>query len=75
MPPGAYTTARTCNRGYRVFEWTTHIERTAASVAAMLDGSARLFDEEELRDMRHWSPLAAEADLKDNAFPPFYRKR
>jgi len=25
--------------------------------------------------MRHWSPLAAEADLKDDAFPPFYRKR
>ena len=45
------------------------------AVAAMLDGSARLFDEEELRDMRHWSPLAAEADLKDDAFPPFYRKR
>ena len=42
------------------------------AVAAMLDGSARLFSEEELRDMRHWSPLAAEADLQDKAFPPIY---
>jgi prepilin-type N-terminal cleavage/methylation domain-containing protein len=39
------------------------------AVAAMLDGSGRLLNEDELRDMRHWSPLAAEADLPDRAFP------
>ena len=35
----------------------------------MLDGSGRLLNEEELRDMRHWSPLAAEAGLPNRAFP------
>eukprot|EP00908_Phaeocystis_cordata_P024402 Transcript_6860.p1 GENE.Transcript_6860~~Transcript_6860.p1 ORF type:complete len:264 (+),score=60.76 Transcript_6860:76-792(+) len=35
-PSGAYTTARTCSGGTRVFEWDTHVERTAASVGAML---------------------------------------
>ena len=39
------------------------------AVAAMLDGSGRLMNEEELRDMRFWSPLAAEADLPNRAFP------
>ena len=33
---GAYTTARTCAGASRLFEWTTHVERTASSVAAML---------------------------------------
>ena len=38
-PAGAYTTARTTCNGQRLFEWDTHIHRTAASVAAMLDKS------------------------------------
>ena len=37
LPSGAYTTARTCSRGTHVFEWNTHVERTAASVAAILN--------------------------------------
>ena len=37
LPSGAYTTARTCSRGTRIFEWDTHVERTAASVEAMLN--------------------------------------
>ena len=37
LPSGAYTTARTCSRGTRVFEWNTHVDRTAASVAAMIN--------------------------------------
>ena len=36
QPAGAYTTARTCAGGRRLFEWDTHVERTAASAAAML---------------------------------------
>jgi len=32
------------------------------AVATMLDGSARLMDESEMRDMRHWCIGAAEAD-------------
>lgn len=36
QPPGAYTTARTCARGTRLFEWDTHVARTAASAEAML---------------------------------------
>ena len=39
-PGGAYTTARTCRNGRSVFEWETHVERTAASVEAMLDGKS-----------------------------------
>ena len=35
-PSGAYTTARTCSRGRRLFEWETHVGRTALSVAGML---------------------------------------
>jgi len=35
-PPGAYTTARTCTGGTRLFEWATHVRRTASSAAAML---------------------------------------
>ena len=35
-PPGAYTTARTCSGARRLFEWETHVSRTASSVAAML---------------------------------------
>jgi branched-subunit amino acid aminotransferase/4-amino-4-deoxychorismate lyase len=35
-PSGAYTTARTCGMGRRLFEWETHVTRTAASAAAML---------------------------------------
>ncbi|KAL1520678.1 hypothetical protein AB1Y20_022247 [Prymnesium parvum] len=36
QPAGAYTTARTCSGARRIFDWTTHIERTAASAAAMI---------------------------------------
>eukprot|EP00967_Tisochrysis_lutea_P124984 scaffold209587_cov30-Tisochrysis_lutea.AAC.3 len=39
-PHGAYTTARTCSGGTRLFEWETHIARTAASAAAMLANEA-----------------------------------
>ena len=39
-PAGAYTTARTCSGARRLFEWTTHVERTAASAAAMLNDPA-----------------------------------
>jgi len=35
-PAGAYTTARTCGNARRLFEWETHVTRTAASVEAML---------------------------------------
>ena len=39
LPNGAYTTARTCARARRIFEWETHVTRTASSVASMLDAS------------------------------------
>ena len=35
-PSGAYTTARTCAGGTRLFEWSTHLARTASSVTAMM---------------------------------------
>jgi len=35
-PTGAYTTARTTCAGQRLFEWDTHVHRTAASAAEML---------------------------------------
>ena len=38
-PSGAYTTARTTCDGKSLFEWDTHIDRTASSVAAMLSQS------------------------------------
>lgn len=43
-PSGAYTTARTACGGSRLFEWDTHVRRTAASIASMLgsSGSAEL---------------------------------
>ena len=41
-PSGAYTTARTCSRARRLFEWDTHVQRTAASVDSMLRDDARL---------------------------------
>ena len=37
-PAGAYTTARTCCGATRLFEWETHVHRTASSVAGMLRG-------------------------------------
>ena len=43
-PNGAYTTARTCSNAKRLFEWRTHIERTACSAAAMIEEA----DEEAL---------------------------
>mmetsp|Transcript_5524 Transcript_5524/g.18286 ORF Transcript_5524/g.18286 Transcript_5524/m.18286 type:complete len:354 (-) Transcript_5524:323-1384(-) len=39
-PKGAYTTARTCADGTRIFEWDMHVERTAASAATMLSGDS-----------------------------------
>ncbi len=35
------------------------------AVTVMLDGSVRMMDESELRDMRHWSNLAAQANDPD----------
>ena len=35
-PSGAYTTARTCCGGTRIFEWSAHVARTASTAAAML---------------------------------------
>jgi len=35
-PSGAYTTARTCCDGTRIFEWEAHIQRTASSVSSMM---------------------------------------
>ena len=39
-PAGAYTTARTCCNARRLFEWESHVSRTASSVAGMLDGAS-----------------------------------
>lgn len=49
QPRGAYTTARTCAGASRLFEWDTHVQRTADSAAAMLadevaDGAAACED-------------------------------
>lgn len=42
-PAGAYTTARTCCGTRRIFEWETHVQRTADSAAAMIqDASSQL---------------------------------
>lgn len=38
-PSGAYTTARTCCGARRLFEWETHVSRTASSVSGMLKGA------------------------------------
>ena len=38
---GAYTTARTCAGGSRLFEWDMHVARTAESVASMVAAEAR----------------------------------
>ena len=44
-PSGAYTTARTCATARRLFEWETHVGRTASSCAAMLgEGQTTLSD-------------------------------
>ena len=40
-PSGAYTTARTCSQARRLFEWETHVTRTAASVEAMVRGEGK----------------------------------
>lgn len=39
-PNGAYTTARSCGGGKRLFEWDTHVQRTAQSAEAMLREAA-----------------------------------
>jgi len=36
-PSGAYTTARTCGGGTRIFEWEAHVRRTASSLGVMLE--------------------------------------
>ena len=36
QPAGAYTTSRTCSGATRLFEWDTHVERTASSAASMI---------------------------------------
>ncbi len=38
------------------------LRHNGRAICAFLDGSVRLLDEEELRDMRHWSKNAAAAD-------------
>ena len=50
-PAGAYTTARTCCSARRLFEWETHVQRTASSVAGMLgdDDDVELAKPEVLR--------------------------
>jgi len=55
-PSGAYTTARTCAGGTKIFEWEAHIERTAKSLASMMEqresttiASSRLSDPYVLR--------------------------
>jgi len=40
-PSGAYTTARTCCDATRIFEWEAHVQRTASSVASMLDNQSK----------------------------------
>jgi len=40
MPDGAYSTARTCSNAKRLFEWDTHIARTASSARAMIESEA-----------------------------------
>ncbi len=40
------------------------------AVAAFYDGSARLMNEEELRDMRYWAPIAAESDNREYLVGP-----
>ena len=53
-PSGAYTTARTCSRARRLFEWDTHTTRTAASVEAMVLG-----DKAAAADLQQQEVLAA----------------
>eukprot|EP00537_Pseudo-nitzschia_pungens_P002656 CAMPEP_0172358452 /NCGR_PEP_ID=MMETSP1060-20121228/2762_1 /TAXON_ID=37318 /ORGANISM="Pseudo-nitzschia pungens, Strain cf. cingulata" /LENGTH=390 /DNA_ID=CAMNT_0013079663 /DNA_START=151 /DNA_END=1323 /DNA_ORIENTATION=+ len=36
-PSGAYTTARTSGGGRSIFEWEAHVERTALSLASMME--------------------------------------
>ncbi len=47
-PNGAYTTARTCANASRLFEWETHVQRTADSAAAMLDAESALAPERKV---------------------------
>jgi prepilin-type N-terminal cleavage/methylation domain-containing protein len=42
--------------------------RGETAVAAMFDGSVRRFNATELRDMRHWSPVAQELDDPQRRF-------
>jgi len=39
-PSGAYTTARTCCDGTRIFEWDAHIQRTSSSLQSMIETSS-----------------------------------
>ena len=48
-PAGAYTTARTCAGCSKIFEWETHVRRTAGSARAMI-GAAGISGLENLCD-------------------------
>lgn len=65
-PSGAYTTARTCSRARRLFEWETHVARTATSVEAMVLGE---------KQTRETAPPAASALLDALATPAALRPR
>ena len=58
-PGGAYTTARTCSRAQRLFEWETHVTRTASSARAMVEAEAD--------EARRASLLKTTADVTDAA--------
>ena len=40
-PSGAYTTARTSANAKRIFEWEAHVERTANSLASMMEKESK----------------------------------
>lgn len=71
QPSGAYTTARTCSNMKRVFEWTTHVDRTAASASAMLKGDG---DSAEAASTATESP-SVQALLDELAQPERLRPR
>lgn len=62
LPPGAYTTARTCAHGSRIFEWETHVARTAASIDSMLLDSSATVSSQSIEQLR--SALAAPQELR-----------
>lgn len=60
-PVGAYTTARTCSGARRIFEWDTHVFRTAASAAKMIRSSP---DPDIARDQALLSELGTVEQLQ-----------